>query len=183
MVDVAHIVRAHGREVRLAILAVLLAIVLLCVMAWRPSTTGALDVGSRQPYARGEIHANAAAFDISGSALGAMSPGATVALDLRITNPHTVPVAVTDLEVTLQKVVRRDASSSLPCSAADFQLDQAADDLDVTVPAGSTRTLSALKLARPSWPHVRMRDRPVNQDGCKGASLVLEYTGSGALTN
>jgi hypothetical protein len=183
MVDVAGLVRAHGREVRLSVLAVLLAVVLLCVMAWRPGTSGALDVGSRQPYARGGIDVTAAAFDISGSAAGAISPGVTVALDLRITNPRDVSVDITDLEVTLDRVVAPRTSSSLPCSPADFQLDQAAGDLDVTVPAGSTRSLSTLKLARRSWPHVRMRDRPVNQDGCKGASLVLGYTGSGALSN
>jgi hypothetical protein len=183
MVDVARLVRTHGREVRLAILAVLLAVVLLCVMAWRPGTPLALNVGSRQPYARGSIDVTAAAFDISGSTTGAISPGTGVALDLQITNLHSVPVVVRHLDVTLHRVVGPGTSSSLPCSAADFELDQAADDLDVTVPAGSTRSLSALKLARHAWPHVRMRDRPVNQDGCKGASLVLEYTGSGVLSN
>jgi hypothetical protein len=183
MVDVAQLVRTHGREVRLSILAVLLAVVLLCVLAWRPGTPSALDVGSRQPYARGGVELTAAAFDISGSTTGAISPGATVPLDLRITNPHGVAVVVTHLAVTLRRVVGPNTTSSLPCSPADFQLDQAADDLDVTVPAGSTRSLSTLELARRSWPHVRMRDRPVNQDGCKGASLVLEYTGSGALNN
>jgi hypothetical protein len=183
MVEVARLVRTHGREVRLCILAVLLAVVLLCVLAWRPGTPSGLVVGSRQPYARGGVDVTAAAFAISGSTTGAISPGTTVPLDLRITNPHGVPVVVTHLDVTLHTVVGPNTTSSLLCSPADFRLDQAADDLDVTVPAGSTRSLSALKLARRSWPHVSMRDRPVNQDGCKGASLVLEYTGSGALSN
>jgi hypothetical protein len=34
-----------------------------------------------------------------------------------------------------------------------------------------------VRLAIPSWrwPHLKMRNRPVNQDGCKGARLTLGY--------
>jgi hypothetical protein len=36
------------------------------------------------------------------------------------------------------------------------------------------RTIGALHVGRVS--HIRMRDLPVNQDSCKGASLKLRYT-------
>jgi hypothetical protein len=182
MVDVARLVRTHGREVRLSILAVLLAVVLLCVMAWRPESPVALDAGGAQPFGRGDLRVAAAAFGISGSAAGSISPGADVALDLRITNPHSEPMAVTSIKVTLRKVRAPNADGTHPCSPADFVLYHSAASLHVTVPASSTRTLGSLDPARYAWPHVRMRNRSVNQDGCKGASLVFDYTGSGALS-
>jgi hypothetical protein len=36
-----------------------------------------------------------------------------------------------------------------------------------------------MDLADESWPAVGMVDRPVNQDGCKGASVTLRYEASG----
>jgi hypothetical protein len=82
--------------------------------------------------------------------------------------------------VTVHEVTAPHADRARPCSVADFVLHQTARSLHVTVPARSTRTLRTLGLARTAWPHVGMRDRPVNQDGCKGARLTLDYTGAGS---
>jgi len=46
-----------------------------------------------------------------------------------------------------------------------------------TLPARTTTRLSALGIPARQWPHIAMLDRPVNQDGCKRATLSLSFTG------
>ena len=45
--------------------------------------------------------------------------------------------------------------------------------------AETSRTLLALGLPRSAWPVVTMIDRPVSQDGCKGAAVDLRFNVEG----
>ena len=56
--------------------------------------------------------------------------------------------------------------------------DAAADPL--RVPARSTTDLAAMRVPIESWPSLRMLNRPLNQDGCKGAEIRLQVQGTGA---
>jgi hypothetical protein len=116
---------------------------------------------------------------ISGNTTELISPGVRVPLDLKLTNPHAFALTATGLRVTVQKISAPHADNAHPCTIGDFAVDQPSSGLKITVAAHSTRTLSNLGLPPTSLPHVGMLNRPVNQDGCKGASLTLAYTASG----
>jgi hypothetical protein len=118
-------------------------------------------------------------FTIEGSLTEPISPGVSAPLNLRLTNPHSAPMSVTQLRVTVQKVSAPNADVARPCTIADFAVDQASGGIEIGVPARATSTLSTLGLARATMPQVGMLDRSVNQDGCKGASLTLAYTAVG----
>jgi hypothetical protein len=110
-----------------------------------------------------------------------LAPGTIVPLDLGITNPNNKSLAVTNLSVSIKSVTRTaDAiARNLQCGTADYTVTQYSGPYPLTVPAGSTKLLSVLVPTSTKWPQVRMIDTPANQDGCKGATLQLVYSGSG----
>jgi hypothetical protein len=168
---------ARRRFARGGVLAVLIALLLLVFVACGPfSDTTYADAGSGD----GRL-GSSGSLTIEGNAVGLISPGLMAPLDLSLTNPHDVPMSVTGLRVRVQQVSAPNADDVHPCTVSDFAVDQTSSSRKITVAAHSTRTLSSLGLSRENLPHVGMLDRPVNQDGCKGASLALAYTASGTL--
>lgn len=120
-------------------------------------------------------------FTISGNLPGTLAPGRPpLPLNLTLHNPNTTSLSVTNLTVTLSRITQ---SSSAPagstCGAIDYALMQYSGAYPLTVAAGQTATLSALGASDNWLPHLGMIDRPVSQDGCKGAVLTLTYSGSG----
>jgi hypothetical protein len=112
-------------------------------------------------------------FTITGSAGGLLYPGAPArAIALTLTNPNSVAIYVTSLQVTV-------ASSSRPgCSAAtNLALTQSnvSSAAPARVPAGGSVTLPVQGVSAPT---IRMVNLPVNQDACKNASFALSYSGS-----
>ena len=122
-----------------------------------------------------------ASFQIDGDAANHLTPGVAVPLDISFTNPHPVPLTVSDLQVTLGGVEAPAADASHPCSAEDFELTQLVSLVKLTLPPDKTSGLRDLDVPVPSWPQVAMRNRAVNQDGCKGATLTLNYRARGAV--
>ena len=117
-------------------------------------------------------------FTIGGNLTTGLAPGSAVPLDLILTNPNNQAISVTNLNVTVAVATKPNATTAKPCTAADFAVTQmAAGSYPVPVPANSTRTLSQ-SLASSAWPQARMLDTSANQDGCKGATLTLTYTGT-----
>jgi len=168
----------RNRNVRVAILVTALVALLLLPFACGPSVRRALNDGDDDD---GVVAADGG-FTIEGSSTAPITPGISVPLDLEITNLHDAALSVTDLAVTVREVQAPNAEDALPCSARDFALDQVSADLEITLAANTTSTLRELTTGTSdAWPQVGMLDRPVNQDGCKGALLTLDYTGSGAL--
>jgi hypothetical protein len=119
-------------------------------------------------------------FVLSGNLPGSLSPGTSAGLDLQITNPNNKALSLTNISVAVAGVTRSaDAvSRNLPCTPADFRVTQYVGPYPVAVPTGSS-SLSGLRIASSAWPQVAMLDTSVNQDGCKGATLQLMYSGSG----
>jgi hypothetical protein len=119
-------------------------------------------------------------FVLSGNLPGSLSPGTSASLDLQITNPNNKALSLTNISVAVAGVTRSaDAvSRNLPCTPADFRVSQYVGPYPVAVPTGSS-SLSGLRIASSAWPQVAMLDTSVNQDGCKGATLQLTYSGSG----
>ncbi|MFI2486093.1 hypothetical protein ACH47X_04245 [Promicromonospora kroppenstedtii] len=118
-------------------------------------------------------------FVIRGDAGDPLSPGRSAPIDVELVNRAHGDLRVTGLRVRVRDVTAPHADERRPCSEADFAVSQMTSDVSVIVPARATRSLSALGVPRRDWPRVRMIDHPVNQDGCKGASVTLSYVGSG----
>jgi len=142
---------------KLALLAAS-AVTVLAVVALRPP---ALTEGS------------ASRFVIAAVASGTVAPGAAVPVDLLLTNPNPVRLAVTNLTARIDGV-RTDSS----CTPQDFAVTQFSGRYGFVVAANATRTLSELGLDAAAWPHVQLVNRPANQDGCKGATIVFRLSGS-----
>jgi hypothetical protein len=120
-------------------------------------------------------------FTISGDLTGQLTPGLTLPLQLRVTNPNQKALSVTNLSASLTGVTRTaDAvARGLACSTGDYALMQYTGPYPLTIPAGGTLSLSQLGVPPAQWPKVSLLNRPVNQDGCKGATVTMTYAGSG----
>jgi hypothetical protein len=120
-------------------------------------------------------------FAIGGNLSGALAPGISRPLDLTLTNPNKKPIAVTNLTVIVQSVTRTSYATThnLPCSPADYKVTQYGGTYPLAVPGSGNAALSSLGIAQAAWPQVAMLDTTSNQDGCKGATISLAYSGSG----
>ena len=128
------------------------------------STTITLTVEEKKP------------FGISGNAAHSLVPGASVPLDLALTNPSKFTLKVTELEAAVDP-----QTSSSVCDGGDnFSVDPIpASRYPISLPGNSTRTLSQLGVSTADMPTVVMNDLlTVNQDGCKGVTIYFNYTGA-----
>jgi hypothetical protein len=120
-------------------------------------------------------------FTITGALSTPIIPGGSQPLDLTIANPNELPLIVLDLMVAVKSVDAPRATTSLPCSIDDFIVGQAPRNQNIVVPGHSDVSLSGLGAASTTWPNVGFLETDENQDGCKGATLTLAYTGTGKL--
>ena len=119
-------------------------------------------------------------FALSGNVPGTLSPGVSAGLDLQIGNALNKSLSLTNLSVGIAGVTRSaDAiARNLPCTPADFSVSQYSGPYPLVALAGNS-SLSGLGVAQSAWPRIGMLDTSANQDGCKGATLQLTYSGSG----
>ena len=106
------------------------------------------------------------------SALEPLYPGAApIALPLRIVNPNPVPIVVTALRVAV-------ASDPTDCDS-DSNLELEPSDVSsrrpLRIPAGRTVRVPSKRILAPT---IRLRDLPVDQDGCKDVSFPLTFSGT-----
>jgi hypothetical protein len=115
---------------------------------------------------------DSAAFSIAGTLDRPVGPGISAPLDLRITNPTSGTLKVTNLTTRL-------TTAKAGCeSAENYKVLQYRGAYPVSVPAGASRTLSSLGVATRDLPQVEMLNLPRNQDACKGAALTLSHSGT-----
>jgi hypothetical protein len=161
------------REVVLAVVFVVcVAALLIWFRGWGPvgRSTDATGQGSvRVP----------SSFTISGDVRSSISPGELVPIDLRLDNTNGLDLAIDHITVAVVSIDAPRADVDHPCSAADFEVRPLSGGVVLRIAANSAQNLSAMDLPDKNWPAVGMVDRPVNQDGCKGASLTLRYEASG----
>ena len=134
-----------------------------------------LVIGSPKHVGNATGNAN---FAIAGDLSIPLEPGFGGPLDLALTNPGTTEIAVSGLQVALSSISAPHASTSYPCTSDDFSVAQFSGAYGFTIPALSTRTLSELGFSEAQLPQVAMPNRPINQNGCKGASLQFDFTGT-----
>jgi hypothetical protein len=123
------------------------------------------------------------AFTIAGPLSGPLTPGTEEPLDLTLTNLEGTDLRIARLDVQVAAVSGPQSDSAHPCEPGDFAVAQFSGAPGFTLPAASTADLGELGFDRSEWPAVSMLDRPVNQDGCKGAGLSLAFTGSATEVN
>jgi hypothetical protein len=125
------------------------------------------------------VQASKKNFTISGNLGTPLSPGATIPLNLSITNPNNKGLALSSLSVSIASVTRTQAAvvAGLPCTPADYLVTNYSGQYPLAIPVG-TSTLDQLKPPQ-DWPRIAMLDTTSNQDGCKGATLQLAYSGAG----
>ena len=79
--------------------------------------------------------------------------------------------------VTVSSVSAPAATAQLPCTTSDFAVTQFRGSYPFEIPAGNS-ALQSLGFAGSTWPTVRLVNRPVNQDGCQGATITIAYRGT-----
>lgn len=121
-------------------------------------------------------------FTIAGDLARPLEPGAAVPLDLALSNPGATVLTISALGVRIAGVSAPRASTRFACGPDDFSVTQFSGAYGFTLAPSSTTRLSGLGVAPAQWPQVAMPDRPVNQNGCKGASLRFAFSGAGGGT-
>lgn len=116
--------------------------------------------------------------ELGGDATGSLRPGLAVPVDLEITNRHLTPIDVADIRVEIASISAPFADDTHPCTTEDYVITQPRPEIAIAVAALSTQRLSDSTLPLAEWPQVQMLDRPVDQDGCRGAELTLRYSAS-----
>ena len=113
-----------------------------------------------------------------GGATRLLVPGGSAPVDTWVSNLNGHPVAVSTLSMTIASIDAPRAGLPSGCSLSDFAVRQFSGPSFV-VPARSRHTLSELRIPVAQWPQLTMLNRPVSQDGCKGATLTLAFSAAG----
>jgi len=154
-------------------------VVLLGLLFLRTDTVDRPEAGADDLIGRGEdkFPVSAPSFTISGNLAVPLSPGVRRQLNLSISNRNPFRLSVTKLTVTLQRISAPNADATHPCKVTDFAARQLQRPYKFIVRSHHVVNLRRLGLPRSQWPAISMLDTPVNQDGCKGVTLKLTYTG------
>ena len=115
---------------------------------------------------------------ITGTTRRAVSPGISSKVNLRFVNMSHRTVTLHHVRVRIVGIVAPHADAAHPCVRADFRIRQMPSRV-LRVPSRQPIGLFDLGVLRRDWPRLTMLNRPVNQDGCKGASLKLGYRARG----
>ncbi|GAA4731968.1 hypothetical protein GCM10023350_14170 [Nocardioides endophyticus] len=113
---------------------------------------------------------------ISGTTRKPLRPGVSSRVRLGFTNQGLKAVSLRHVRVTISSITAPQASPEYPCTRADFRV-RPMRARPFVVPDDGFTNLVRLGVPGWQWPRLTMRNRPVNQDGCKGASLKLSYRG------
>lgn len=118
------------------------------------------------------------AFAIAGTLTAPLVPGSGQPLDLTLTNHESSDLAISSLLVRVADVDAPRSDPGHTCDAGDFAVEQFSGASGFTLPALSTVRLGALGFTASELPQISMLNMPVNQDGCKAASLSLAFAGA-----
>ena len=114
--------------------------------------------------------------EIGGTTTKPLRPGGSSRINLGFDNVGSTAVGLRHVRVTITGVRAQQADTDHPCTAADFRVRPMRAGT-ILLPGDGTTTLAELATPRWQWPRITMLNRPVNQDGCKGAVLTLDYLG------
>lgn len=121
----------------------------------------------------GVAAAGGESFTVRGGLTPLLSPGSGGPLRLVVRNPHSYPIEITSIVVSVAPgSTRTGCDGRAELAVSQSSLAKGAGIL--RVPAHATVTLPDGGVTAP---FLRMRNRPVNQDACKRARFTLRYSG------
>jgi hypothetical protein len=119
-----------------------------------------------------------AQFGIDGTLSRTLTPGATVPINVRITNPHFYPIVVSAVSVRIVRVTP--AHKGDHCGADNFTLIQGAP-LTVRLGAYTKTTLHSSGADAAALPSIRLTGEQSRlENGCQGATIQLGYSAAGS---
>jgi hypothetical protein len=109
-----------------------------------------------------------------------LAPGSAVPINLQLTNPGNSSLNVTGLTVSVTGITRtaQAVANNRPCNPSDYTVVQFSGTYPISAPPGNS-SLSGSGIPAAQWPQIKMLNSSLNQDGCKGATLQLSYSGTG----
>ena len=116
---------------------------------------------------------------VTGAAQGQLSPGISVPIALTFQNPNKHRVQMKRVRVKITGISAPNANAAHPCTTADYAVKQMQRKVVLRVRGKRTTNLAAMHIPMDSWPWLTMLNRPLNQDGCKGAQLTLKFKARG----
>lgn len=119
-----------------------------------------------------------ASFTVTGDVTQALKPGGSATLDLRLSNPNSFAIEVTNVTVLVSAGTTRAGATNPGCVGTDNLVVTRQLGADVTLPRNATRSLSQLGVPESLWPQLTMPNRPVNQDACKATTFTFTFSGS-----
>lgn len=173
--------RRHTRAVGLLVAVPVLLMGALPALAWKLAD-GRLTPENTDGWAARERIARVsqgAPVRIAGSTRRPVAPGVSSRISLRFVPTASRTVVLQRVRVRIVDIEAPHADAKHPCSRADFRIRQMQPRM-LEVPIGRVTTLWDLGVRRREWPRLTMVNRPVNQDGCKGATLTLGFRARGA---
>jgi hypothetical protein len=114
--------------------------------------------------------------EISGTTKKRLRPGGSSRINLGFANNGSKAVTFRHVRVTITGIKAPQADTDHPCSRAAFRVRPMRAGTFLLSGDGFT-SLASLGVPASQWPRIAMLNRPVNQDGCKGARLTLGYLG------
>jgi hypothetical protein len=124
-------------------------------------------------------------FTLDGSLATLLYPGAGGALDVRITNPFSFDIHVSQLTMTVRQATTRDGGPNPACDGrVNLKVSrQYAGPAPLRVERRSTVSLSGLGVPRAQWPQLLMPNLPVNQNACKRTTFTFDYAATATKVN
>lgn len=111
---------------------------------------------------------------VGGDLKVSLGPGLLRGVDVKLGNPFEEALDVTSIELEIDGINAPNATPDLPCDRRDFVVAPMTGD-PIRIPAQKVTSLSEIGVPGNLWPSIAMLDRPVNQDGCKGAAITFHY--------
>ncbi|MBC7677387.1 MAG: hypothetical protein H7233_00105 [Pseudorhodobacter sp.] len=153
--------------------------VLAATFGWVLAGGSWLGVELREAFAGATGGSARSTFTISGHTARGVEPGTSVPLNLTLTNDQGHPLSIDRLSVSLRDVDAPRSDADHPCTLDDFVVRQAPDGLGLVLPGEVSASLQTLGVPVTAQPHVSMLNTSHDQDGCKGASIRLDFLGTG----
>ena len=118
-----------------------------------------------------------ATFGIDGNTSRSLLPGSTVPINIRISNPHFYPIAVSELTVRIASITP--VHKGATCSVSNFTVRQASK-FTVRLDAHSSVSMNSISPTKAGWPSVHLTGNSAKlDDGCQGATINLAYSAAG----
>jgi hypothetical protein len=136
------------------------------------------DGASRVAHGPQELH-RGHKVKVTGVAQGQLRPGTSAPIALTFQNPNRHRVQMKRVRVKISGIIAPNADAAHPCTTADYAVRQMPRRTTLRVRGKRTTTLATMHIPMDSWPWLTMLNRPLNQDGCKGAEVRLKFKARG----